>query len=363
MDQRRALAYAVLEQGVSISEAARRFCISRPTARLWVRRAREHGIGSMQERSRRPLRSARITDEEDALALLALKARYPFWGAKKLLAIGWPDAEAPMSLRTANRILERAGLVCESHKVQEASQRFERAFPNELWQMDFKGLKAPRLPYEALSVVDDATRFCIALRAVPDQSFASVWSVLWDVFAEYGLPECILCDNGPAFRAFATPLPSRLEMRLLRLGVRTSHGRPRHPQTQGKVERFHGTLHRELGVSLRQPDAKTAQSVYEGFRVRYNWERPHEALGMQPPGSAYSLSARPRPSKLPEQELPEGALSRKVDDYGNFGYRSQRYKIGRGLAGERVELRDGPDGETAVLYFGVVLARLEDIRV
>lgn len=104
--------------------------------------------------------------------------------------------------------------------------------------MDFKGLRYPRLGYELLSVIDDATRFCLALRAVSDQSFVCVWETLWDLFGTYGLPECVLCDNGSAFRSCATPLPSRLEMRLLHLGVRVIHGRPYHPQTQGKVDAF-----------------------------------------------------------------------------------------------------------------------------
>ena len=110
-----------------------------------------------------------------------------------------------------------------------------------------------------------------------------MWEALWDLFGTYGLPDSLLCDNGPAFRAGAGRLPSTLAVRLMRLGVALTNGRPYHPQTQGKVERFHGTLQRELGPALRQPTREEAARVYASFRNRYNWERPHEAISLRMP--------------------------------------------------------------------------------
>jgi hypothetical protein len=211
--------------------------------------------------------------------------------------------------------------------------------------------------------VDDCTRFCIGLVPILNQSFAPLWDALWELFGVYGLPEQILCDNGPAFRAGAGKLPSALEGRLLRLGVRTCHGRPYHPQTQGKVERFHLTLDTELGTGLRQPTAQQAKSVYEDYRKLYNWVRPHEALGQVSPGSLYKASPRKRPERLPEHELPERAIARRLDSWGNFSFKGVRYKLGRGLATERIELRQVESGEFAALYFGVVLGLLADLRV
>lgn len=363
MDQRRALAYRVLSDGRSVSQAAREFGVSRPTARLWVERARESGLGALSERSRRPQCCPFAVAEDAARLLLAEKARYPVWGAKKLLARLWPQGGAPLSLRSANRVLSRNGLACARQEARPADGRFERGGPNELWQMDFKGLKHPRLPYEAFSVIDDASRFCVALRPTPSQSFECVWDVLWGLFGEYGLPDCLLSDNGPAFRSGAGRLVGALDARLMRVGVLSAHGRPYHPQTQGKVERFHGTLERELGARLRQPCIEDAARVYEEFRSRYNWERPHEAIGLKAPGGLYSSSLRRRPNRLPEHELAEGAVSRKVDGWGNFGFKGGRYKVGRGLAEERVELREGPAGGLDVLYFGVVLGPLEGFGV
>jgi transposase InsO family protein len=363
MDQRRALAYRVLVENSSLSRAAREFGVSRPTARLWVERAREVGLAALAERSRRPQRSPHALGHTAVEELLAEKARFPEWGAKKLLARLWPSGTAPLSLRTANRVLSRQGLSCARAEPSPGLSRFEREDPNELWQMDFKGLKYPKLPYEALSVIDDASRFCLALAAVPDQTTESVWSALWEAFGQYGLPDCILCNNGPAFRAGAGRLPGTLAVRLLKLGVAMAHGRPFHPQTQGKVERFHGTLARELGAALRQPARELAAPVYQAFRDRYNWERPHEAIGLRVPGCIYRPSARLRPERLPKHELPPGAISRSVDSWGNCGFRSRRYKVGRGFAGERVELREQHDGAFQVFFFGHLIGPLADFEV
>jgi transposase InsO family protein len=361
MDQRRGLARLVIEAEVSISDAARRYGVSRPTARLWVYRAREQGLAALAEEPKTPKTSPFATDHEIVLELLSAKAQRPYWGAKKLLAWRWPEG-APIALRTANRILSRSGLTVQATSAQQEICRFERGACNELWQMDFKGLKFPRLGYEALSVIDDCSRFCLAFLPVANQSLECVWETLWNLFSDYGLPECILSDNGPAFRSGATQLPSTLQARLWRLGVGTTHGRPWHPQTQGKVERFHRTAQLELGRDLRQPCAQTASLVYDAFRQRYNWERPHEALGLQTPGAVYQPSLRSRPDKLPEHEIPQGATSRKLDGWGNFGYKGKKYKLGRGLAHQRVELKDGLQ-DLEIRYCGILIGHLKDFEL
>lgn len=211
-------------------------------------------------------------------------------------------------------------------------------------------------------MIDDCSRFCLGFLPVPGQTVEAVWEALWMLFGEFGMPECILSDNGSAFHAQATPLPGALDARLWRLGIATAHGRPYHPQTQGKVERFHRTAQLELGISLRQPTAEQALPIYEEFRVRYNWERPHEALGMKTPGAVFMVSPRRRPDKLPEHEIPDGATARKLDGWGNFGFKGDRYKVGRGLQGQRVELREGLTGYE-VRYCGVLIGALEDFKL
>lgn len=356
IDERRLLAVRVLEEGWSLSAACRASGVSRPTGRKWVKRARKEGIAALAERSRRPLSSPSRTSQELREELFALKERYPGFGAKKLAAL----LEGRLSVRTIGRLLAEKGLPCRQETCDQAPQRFERETPNELWQADLKGLPR-RCPFEALSVLDDSSRFLLTLSALPDQTLASIWSALWEAFGEYGLPQCLMTDNGPAFRNNGTWRPSAFDARLMLLGVRPSHIRAYHPQTQGKVERFHGTLQRDLGPKLARASLEEASGMLASYRDFYNWERPHEALGQRKPGSAYAASTRKRPERLPGHEIPSGAHARKVDAQGFFSFEGTLYKAGKGMAGQHVAIlsRD-EDGERIVSFAGFTLGTLPD---
>lgn len=359
MHGRQQLADLVLRQGVSVSEACRRLGVSRVTGHLWVSRARESGVSGLAEKSRRPHKVCAGAPEEAVEALLALKSERPSWGAKKLRAKLWPEG-APMSLRTADRELKRHGLTGHGPKRLEAPCRFERERPNELWQMDFKGVG--QRSYEALSVLDDCTRFCVAFRPLPGLDWRTTFDALWDVFGEFGMPECFLTDNGAPFNSVRSLGPTPLQARLWLLGVRTVHGRPRHPQTQGKVERFHLTAEQELGPTLRLANVSDVEKAMAEFREDYNWERPHEAVGLRAPGTAYCCSTRKRPAKMPAHEIPEGSIARKVDASGKAVYKMQRYRAGVGLTGQHVEIRDEEHGQ-AMFFAGVRIASLEVLKV
>jgi transposase InsO family protein len=356
MDERRLLAHRVLVEGWSIAASARAGGVSRETAYRWLARAREEGIASLAEKSRRPRNSPGATPPELTQELLALKAEHPFYGARKLSEL----MQQRVRPRTASRILSRHGLTCPS-SPKESMRRFERETSNELWQMDFKGMRMRRPLYEVLSVLDDATRFCIALPALPDQRADTAWDALWTAFEAFGLPDAVLCDNGPAFRNNGIWRPSSLDMRLMKLGIRSMHGRPYHPQTQGKVERFHGTMARELGVTLWQPDFPKGQSVLSAFRDRYNWQRPHEAIQMKVPGELYRRSKRERPERLPKPDYAAGAIVHIVRDPGQIRFKGTYYYLGRALIGESVELLDLDDG-WRVNYYGNELGHLEEFR-
>jgi transposase InsO family protein len=281
MDARRRLVSWVRD-GRSVSAVARELGVSRQTAYVWLRRADEDGLEGLAERSRRPACSPQACSSEIEQSILLACSQYPFWGARKLHALLWPAGSAPICARTVGRVLARHGhRASPSSASAPETQRFERAVPNELWQADFKKLGPRRNRVETFNVLDDASRFCVLSQVVPNQTLDSLWSVLWQAFEQYGLPLAILTDNGPAFRSNATWRWSSFDLRLLLLGIRPCHGRPYHPQTQGKVERFHGTLQRELGVAFEHEDDLSQ------FRLRYNWVRPHEALQMKTPGTLY----------------------------------------------------------------------------
>jgi transposase InsO family protein len=362
MQNRRELAVMVLSGQASITQASRVFGVSRPTAYLWVERAREQGLAFLSEESRRPHHIVRSTAKETEAAVLAQKAARPAWGAKKIHATLWPDRkQAPICVRTVDRILARNGLVGKRGESAPLPVRFEREGCNDLWQMDFKGM-GPKPPFWPLSVIDDCSRFCLALKPLRSASSEAVWSALWEVFGEYGLPECILSDNGDCFNSTRSLGPTPLQARLWRAGIKTTHGRPAHPQTQGKVERLHRTLEDEYRELLYEKDELLAEPAWRRLREDYNWSRPHEALEMRTPGSQYRSSPRKRPDTLPPADIGVGAISRKVDAYGKFYFLGNRYRAGRGLAGEYIEIREVEDGYQAC-YANVAIGNLDQLQV
>jgi transposase InsO family protein len=353
------MASRVLVDGLSVSAAAREAGVSRTTARLWVGRARAGGTDKMPAPSRRPLHSPNRTDEEIVRRILEMKERHPTWGARKLIPLLWPEG-APVCERTVDRILAREGKSQARSPAPVAVGRFERETPNELWQMDFKGLGENPPPYKILSILDDASRFLVGLERIEAATGALVFEALWRVFGEYGVPEAILSDNEHCFHSRRSQGPSYLEARLWRLGVRTLHGRPGHPETQGKVERFHRTLGDAVGSEVLRNGDHVEKALRE-FREEYNWVRSHDSLGKVPPGTRYAWALKRRPEKLPEASLPKGAEARKVGAEGRFTRKGIHYRVGRGLAGETVGLLQ-KEGELWIHYAGRDFARLKEAQ-
>jgi len=272
------------------------------------------------------------------------------WGARKIRKRLEMLGEKPPSERTVNRILKREGLQDSRRIKPEPPQRFERSRPNALWQMDHKSAIRGKWRSRAVpfSVLDDHSRYLLCLRSLADKGLDSTWRWLWELFGEVGLPEAILSDNDMVFAGRNGP--SQVEARLMRLGIEVIHGRPYHPQTQGKVERFNGTLQRELLRDGIFEDSSDLQESFDQFRYEYNFERPHEALYLEVPASRYFPSNRQRPSVLPEVSYPEGALLRKVDPGGRISFHNERIEVGRGISGECVEIREAEFGFE--VYYG-----------
>jgi transposase InsO family protein len=255
---------------------------------------------------------------------------------------------------TINSILSRNGLLAADRRMQRDWQRFEAEAPNHLWQMDFKGpLQTDTGPCFALTVLDDHSRFNICLAICPDQTRETVQAQLEQSFHCYGLPDCILSDNGPPWgshqdgeRRF-----TRLAAWLMRHRIVVSHGRPAHPQTQGKDERFHGTYNRELLAS--RPawySPAELERASTDWRETYNWQRPHEAIGNEPPGTRYQPGRRAYTEIPPPADYPSGDLQRRVVQGGLISFRSHTYRVGRAFTGELVALRAVADGVWDVYY-------------
>ena len=184
-------------------------------------------------------------------------------------------------------------------------------------------------------------------------------AVLWPLFAAAGLPLAILSDNGFAPRGPSEHGLSWLEARLLRLGIKALHGRPYHPQTQGKVERAHQTMGREVLPRLdwTQPEAKVVERLEHWRGAVYNGIRPHEALGNATPASRWYRSERPRPAQLPAVVYPAGMETRKVMQRGEISWQGYELMVGAGLEGERIGV-EVLATEVALHYAGRVLRRV-----
>jgi transposase InsO family protein len=360
MHLRRQMVLSIRAGEMNISEAARSFGVSRNTVKLWLRRSEGAEISELCELSRRPHRFVRTADPSIVEQVLEYKQRKPKKGAKKIVSEIWPLGEAPVSVRTVDRVLKRHDLV----NVRSASPvkigRFERDYPNELWQMDFKGMGEPWI-YSPLTVLDDASRFVHAFEPLPNHQTQTIWEALWNVFGDFGMPLTILSDNESCFADVKTKGLSRLEANLLLLGIRMSHGRARHPQTQGKVERFHGTVKEELGAILWQESIEEARAAFSAYVQEYNYDRSHEALGMRRPGQVYNPSIFKRPDTLPKHEIEPGRITRKVDIAGKFSFNGQCYRAGRGLSGEYVEIRE-VQGEHWLVFANYEFAMLSTMK-
>jgi transposase InsO family protein len=336
-----ALVHQVATLGRPVAAACRDFGISRTTAYKWLARSHDQPDRPLADRSRRPRHSPGRTDPETERRVLEVRDRWG-WGPRKIHAYLTGQGESLPSARTVGAVLRRHGRTAPPPAEPAPLQRFERGAPNELWQCDFKGyLEVARQRTWPFALLDDHSRYLLALRPCADQTMATAWAVLWDVFGAVGLPEALLCDGAFAARGPGMTGLSWFESRLIRLGIRPVHGRPYHPQTQGKIERLNGTLEAEVWPRVRRDASEHFAADLEAWRTGvYNLVRPHEALGDRPPVSRWRPSPRPRPAALPAVEYPAGSEVRKVSTVGDVRWRGYRLLAGRGIVGEYVRIED-----------------------
>jgi transposase InsO family protein len=350
------------QRACCFAEACQRFGISRTTGYKWRGRA-EARPQPLVDRSRRPKTFPRQTAPAVEAEILRVHDAYG-WGARKIHAHLAALPGLPC-WRAVQKVLARHGrAACRGPAAPP--QRFERSAPNHLWQMDFKGPLFDAGPKLYLfSVLDDHSRYLLASRLCTDQTMNTAWAALWTLFKEVGLPESILSDNGFGPRGASVGGLSWLEARLLRLQVEPIHGRPYHPQTQGKVERWHRTLQEEVLPRLDsgQGRAALAEALEKWRREAYNTIRPHEALGNEVPSSRWYPSERARPMRLTAVRHPAGAETRKVMQRGEVSWRGYEVMVGSGLTGEYVGVSEH-DGVVTLSYTTRVLRqlRLEDLQ-
>jgi len=355
MSQRQEFVVLASDPDANVRELCRRFGICPGTAYKWLRRYRAGGLDGLADFSRRPHHCPSQTAPEVQTLALNLRKTHRAWGGRKIRRrledLGHQDLPATS---TITDILRRHGLI----DPQEAAKhkpftRFEHPQSNDLWQMDFKG----DFPLESrgrcypLTILDDHSRFNLGLRACRDQRRTTVQPHMIDIFRRYGLPRRILADNGPPWGSSNPHALTHLGAWFIRLGIELWHGRPFHPQTQGKEERFHRSLKAEVlqGRSFR--DSLDVQRHFDPWRDVYNLQRPHEALNMATPASRYQSSRRPFPESLPPIEYSPDCQVRQADHQGYIRFQRLNVHVSDAVAHLPVGVRPAAQDGLWDVYF------------
>lgn len=338
--------------GANVRELCRRYGVSPTTAYKWIERGAKDSE-TYEDRSRRPLSSPNKTDAAMERKILEVRDAHPVWNARKIRRVLQNRGEHPPAASTIGQVLKRNGRISDAaSEAAQAWQRFEHPAPNDLSQIDFKGfIETGQGRCYPLTMLDDHSRFSQILKACTNERTETVRTHLIESFRRFGLPRQMSMDNG---NPWGTPWGDRhthLTAWLIRLGVRVSHARPLHPQTNGKEERFHRTLKAELLGTRWFSTLDELQREFDRWREVYNHERPHEAIGLEVPASRYVASKRSYPEALPPIVYDSTDVVRKVMTDGSIRFHGRRYYVSKAFEGEYVGVRSGREDGVWDVFF------------
>jgi len=341
MSLSRLVVTAVRLEGRTKAEVARDYGVSRQWVHELVRRFDAEGEAGLEPRSRRPRGSPRTAESlEDEIVELRkeLTDQGLDAGAHTIavhLARRHGEAAVP-SVATIWRILSRRGFVTPQPQKRPRSSyvRFEAEMPNERWQADITHWSlADGTEVEILNVIDDHSRFLVASDALAVFKAADVVTSFHTAAAAHGFPASLLTDNGAVFTAVPRGGRCAMELETAALGIAYRHSSPYHPQTCGKVERFHQTLKRWLARQEAATTLAELQAQLDRFRAYYNTVRPHRAIGRRTPVEAFTARPKATPS-LPGFVIPSHYRVRrdKVDITGviTLRHNSRLHHVGLG---------------------------------
>lgn len=354
------------EGGYSVAALARRYGVSRKTAYKWIERFAQERWDGMADRSRAPHVQVRAVSQEVEDHVLALKGRWPLWGAPKLhhKLLGLVGDECPCE-STVSNILRRHGL------SKKAKARRIRAAPapvtygkvsNQTWCADFKGWWRTQdgERCEPLTITDASSRYLLRLQAMRGSTACPmVQPVFLAAFREFGLPEAIRTDNGPPFSSTGLCGLSKLSVWWIKQGIKLDRIDPGHPEQNGRHERMHRTLKEHVGKPAK--NLRAQQVILDEFRHHYNEERPHESLEFEVPAACYTPSEREWSEKLPEaMEYSSDWISRGVRPSGQVKWRGENLSITKALEGERIGFKPTGDGQWEVYFGTMCLGRFDE---
>ncbi len=303
MSKHRVVVLKVVSGELSVAAAAAEYGMSRQHLHRLLARYRQGGLDALEPRSRAPLSSPHRTTDRVRERIIALRLSLSASGLDAgPVTIAWhltQDGLRAPSTSTIRRILTDANLITPEPRKRPRSSyiRFEAAQPNETWQSDFTHWRLQDgTDVEILNWLDDHSRYLLSCTAHTPVTGDDVVQTFLATVDTHGIPASTLTDNGRVYTARHGGGRNAFEYVLPVLGVRQKNGSPNHPQTQGKIERFHQTLKRWLAKQPAPATLPDLQQQLDRFRERYNHHRPHRALDGHTPAAAYHATPKAVPA-------------------------------------------------------------------
>jgi putative transposase len=360
---------ALVKEGTyQMTELCERFGVSRQTGYDTLNRYAEKGVDGLKDGSHVPRTHPHRISDEIREVLLSARRAHPDWGPRKIL--DWlrrrqPELAVPAA-STVGDLYSREKLVKSRRRTRSwrhpGRNPVRVGEPNDLWTMDFKGdfrMGDGQRCYP-LTIADAHTRFLLVCHGLGSTAHVGAAAAVERAFREYGLPRAIRTDNGVPFATKAIAGLSRLNIWWTQLGIAHDRIAPGHPEQNGSHERVHLTL---VKGSAFPPAAEMgAQQVrFDGFREEFDFERPHEALGGETPGSLYVRSPRELPETLPEPVYPGQCEIRQVRANGVLYFKNRQIFMSELLSGHHIALEEIADGIWSIYFYTILLTRL-DVR-
>jgi transposase InsO family protein len=339
MSKARVVVLEVTSGHLTVTAAAHTYRLSRQHIYRLLARYREGGLDAVEPRSRRPLSNPNAVSHDVIIAVVTLREQLVTDGLDAGPVtlqghLGQQGLPVP-STSTIRRILHHHGLITPQPRKRPRSsyRRFAAEQPNECWQSDFTHWTlADGTDTEILNWLDDHSRYLLACTAHRRVSGPDVVASFTTTAAEFGLPASTLTDNGTVYTSRFTHGHNDFECLLASLGITQKNGHPNHPQTQGKIERFHQTLKRWLTSRPRPATLAELQTLLDHFREIYNTQRAHRAHpGRTTPQQAYL--ARPKAHPTGQTTHHFRIRHDTVDQFGKLTLRhgSRLHHLGIGI--------------------------------
>lgn len=299
----------LIHGGLTPTQAALRFGLSRRHLHRLLARFKAGGLEALEPRSRRAKSNPRAITQEIRDEIIRLRTHLLAQGLDAGAAsIAWhllQSNQRSPALSTIWRILKAEGLVTPQPKKRPKAyiQRFEAVQPNETWQSDFTHWHlSDGSDVEIINWLDDHSRLllsCTVFKAITGKIVIGTFN---DARSQYGTPFSTLTDNGNVYTARFVKGKNGFEYLLSELEIVQKNGSPAHPQTQGKIERFHQTLKKWLSQQSSAKDLKELQRQLDEFRNVYNTQRPHRALEMKTPQQSYEATIKASPKQAKDKD-------------------------------------------------------------